>query len=41
MLKSERPNFDEVQQVEEGVIPTSRLMRLGRRSQKEAGQGEK
>ena len=29
MLKSERSIFDELQQVEEGVMPASRLMRLG------------
>ena len=28
MLKSERPIFDEIQQVEEGVMRASRLMRL-------------
>ena len=29
MLKSERPIFDEIQQVEEEVMRASRLMRLG------------
>ena len=38
MLKSERSIFDDIQQVEEGVMRASRLMRLGWRSQKEAGQ---
>ena len=35
MLKSEWPIFDEIKQVEEGVMRASRLMRLGWRSQKE------
>lgn len=40
ILKSERSIFDEVYQVEEGVMQASRLMRLGLRSQKEVGRSQ-
>ena len=38
MLKSERPIFDEIQQVKEGVMRASRLMRLAEDRKKRPGE---